>query len=67
METLLTTHEVAQLLGVSEISLRKWRILGTGPKFVRCVGNVRYRSADIEQWVAARVVSSTSQSPEEVA
>ena len=61
LETLLTTPEVAARLGVAEITLRKWRIYGTGPRFIRCGANIRYRDADIEIWVSSRTVGSTSE------
>jgi predicted DNA-binding transcriptional regulator AlpA len=61
LETLLTTPEVAGQLGVAEITLRKWRIAGTGPRFIRCGANIRYRGADIEAWVSSRTVASTSE------
>lgn len=61
LETLLTTPEVAGRLGVAEITLRKWRIYGTGPRFIRCGANVRYRNSDIESWVSSRTVGSTSE------
>ena len=46
---------------MAEITVRKWRIRGNGPRFIRCGGNVRYRAADIEAWVSSRTVSSTSE------
>jgi predicted DNA-binding transcriptional regulator AlpA len=46
---------------VAKVTLRKWRIYGTGPRFVRCGANVRYRSADVEIWMASRTVGSTSE------
>ncbi len=61
MMTLLTTRQLADRLGVAEITLRKWRISGRGPAFVRCGSNVRYRAGDVDAWVSARVVTSTSQ------
>jgi len=61
LETLLSTSDVARRLGVAEVTLRKWRIYGTGPRFVRCGANVRYRSADVEIWMASRTVGSTSE------
>jgi predicted DNA-binding transcriptional regulator AlpA len=61
LENLLTTPEVAGRLGVAEITLRKWRISGSGPRFIRCGANVRYRTADIESWVSSRTVASTSE------
>lgn len=61
METLLSTTDVARRLGVAEVTLRKWRIYGAGPRFVRCGANVRYREVDLESWLASRTVGSTSE------
>lgn len=61
VEALLTTPEVAGRLGVAEITLRKWRIHGTGPRFIRCGANIRYRASDLESWVSSRTVGSTSE------
>ena len=61
METLLSTTDVAGRLGVAEITLRKWRLYGSGPRFVRCGANVRYREVDLEGWLASRTVGSTSE------
>ena len=58
---LLTTAEVADLLQIAEITLRKWRLAGTGPRFVRCGTNVRYQKPDLEAWIASRTVASTSE------
>jgi predicted DNA-binding transcriptional regulator AlpA len=60
METLLNTEQVAEQLGLAPITLRKWRVEGFGPKFVRCGSNVRYLSADVAAWIAANTVCSTS-------
>jgi predicted DNA-binding transcriptional regulator AlpA len=50
---LLTTREVAELLGLStESVLRRWR-RGEIPGGIRLASNVlRYREAAIEQWLA---------------
>jgi len=61
LETLLDTSQVARRLGVAQITLRKWRLTGCGPRFVRCGRSIRYRTADIEQWVSRRTVASTSE------
>jgi predicted DNA-binding transcriptional regulator AlpA len=58
---LLSTPDVAARLGVAEITLRKWRIEGFGPRFIRCGSNIRYRVADIEKWLDERTVASTSE------
>jgi transposase-like protein len=61
VETLLSTTDVARRLGVAEVTLRKWRIHGAGPRFIRCGANVRYREVDLESWVTSRTVGSTSE------
>jgi hypothetical protein len=61
MATLLTSREVAALLSVSVRSLERWRVAGIGPRFVRLNHAIRYRQADLDAHVAARVVGSTSQ------
>jgi excisionase family DNA binding protein len=59
--TLLTQRQAAAVLGLSERTLERMRVAGNGPRFVRMGRSIRYRPADIESWVAGRVVSSTSE------
>jgi excisionase family DNA binding protein len=61
--TLLTAHEAATLLKLSERTLERWRVAGVGPKFVRLGRSIRYRLTEIEAHIASRVVSSTSERP----
>jgi predicted DNA-binding transcriptional regulator AlpA len=58
---LLTQKETASLLQLSERTLERLRVSGLGPKFVRCSKRIRYRASDLDEWIAARVVSSTSE------
>ena len=52
----------AEYLGTSKGWLDQGRCYGTGPKFVRLSRTmVIYRKADLDEWLAARVVSSTSE------
>jgi predicted DNA-binding transcriptional regulator AlpA len=51
---LLTEKELAASLGVSLAACRKWRTQDRGPVFVKLGSLVRYRSADVEQWVTTR-------------
>lgn len=44
---LLTTIEVAEILRLDEASLRRWRMVGRGPKFVKFGTTVRYRETDV--------------------
>lgn len=61
MSPLLSTPDLAARLGLAEITLRKWRIYGIGPRFVKAGANVRYRAEDIEHWIASRSAVSTSE------
>lgn len=51
-EALLTLQQVAGWLGVSKATLYAWRYQGDGPPGYRLHGGgVRYRRADVEQWL----------------
>ncbi len=60
-EHLLSTPTVAQITGLSQVTLRRWRSTGGGPRFVRLGRAVRYRSADVTDFVSARTYKSTSE------
>ncbi len=48
--------EAACLLSVSLSLLKKWRLQGGGPRFVRLGGRaIGYRRADLSDWIAARI------------
>lgn len=57
----LSSAEAAGLLGISPVTLGRWRTLGVGPAFSR-VGPrfVRYARADVERWLGAPVRSTTA-------
>jgi len=57
---ILDQKQAALLLRLSERTLERLRLSGGGPLYVKCGRSVRYRAADIEKWISARVVSSTS-------
>ncbi len=61
MQSLLTQRDAAMALRCSERTLERLRVTGGGPKFVRTGRLVRYRACDLEAWIAARVVGSTSE------
>jgi predicted DNA-binding transcriptional regulator AlpA len=58
---LLNQSEAARLLRLSERTMERLRLMGGGPCFVKCGRSVRYRECDLEAWIAARIVSSTSE------
>lgn len=51
----LTSAEVAELLGISEATLRTWRSAGRGPSYYR-LGRVLYWRRDVDAWIAAQRV-----------
>ena len=60
MVRLLTQSDAAKLLRLSERTRERLRLSGGGPLYVKAGRSVRYRECDLEEWIAARVVSSTS-------
>ena len=59
---LLTQRETASVLRLSERTLERLRLQGLGPKFVRCGRRaIRYQQSDLDEWIASRVVRSTSE------
>ena len=56
---LLDTHQAAAYLHHSKSCLEWWRLKDRGPKYVKFGGKVRYRLSDLDEWVAARVVTTS--------
>lgn len=53
-------REAARYLGVSDAALRLWRSRGEGPRFFRAGEKlVRYRRADLDSWIEARLSEPT--------
>ncbi len=59
--TLVTVAEAAAILRVSKSSLHKWRCAGSGPKYIKIGSRVRYRAADLANFVERHSRSSTSE------
>ena len=56
----LTPCEVAHVLGLSIITLARYRVLGTGPTFYKPSARViRYRMCDVVAYLGASVRSTT--------
>jgi predicted DNA-binding transcriptional regulator AlpA len=52
---LLTEREVAVMTGMSVSSVRRWRLLGKGPRYVKVGGvAVRYNTSDIDAWLTSQ-------------
>ena len=52
MEVLLTENDVSAQLKVSLACLRRWRLCGEGPQYVKVNNMVRYRESDLNNWVS---------------
>lgn len=55
MRKFITSIELAEMLGVSEGTLRNWRASKRGPPFIKLgksiQAEVRYREDDIKSWL----------------
>lgn len=56
----LTTQEAAEALGVRPCTLEAWRSRGTGPRYVKLGRAVRYRAADLDDYIESRTRTSTT-------
>lgn len=56
-EQLLTEQDVARLVNVSTATVAGWRAKGIGPRYIRVERIIRYRRADVEQWIGGEPVS----------
>jgi predicted DNA-binding transcriptional regulator AlpA len=54
IETLLNEHDVARITGLSVASVRRWRLLRQGPKYLKLGSAVRYRREDVSAWLESR-------------
>lgn len=54
LEGLLNEHDVARVTGLSVASVRRWRLLRQGPKFLKLNSAVRYRPEDVAAWLESR-------------
>lgn len=54
LETLLNEHDVARIMGLSVASIRRWRLLRQGPKYIKIGAAVRYKPEDVSAWLETR-------------
>jgi excisionase family DNA binding protein len=58
--TLLTQREAAMALRLSERTLERLRVTGTGPAFTKLGRRVLYPQDKLDGWITSRIVTSTS-------
>lgn len=56
---LLTDTDAGELLGLAPATLCNMRTKGRGPSFIKVGGLVRYRHADLVDWIESRVRHTT--------
>jgi predicted DNA-binding transcriptional regulator AlpA len=54
IENLLNEYDVARITGLSVASVRRWRLLRQGPKYMKIGAAVRYRREDLISWLDSR-------------
>jgi excisionase family DNA binding protein len=60
----LTPKQAAKYVGISEAALRLWRAEGQGPRYFRAGERlVRYRRADLDSWIEARLSAPVAVEP----
>jgi len=60
MSDLLTTDEVAEILGVKPHNLRTWKFRGQGPLWSKIGQTVVYRREDVEAYLNERRSTATA-------
>ena len=54
IEDLLNEHDVARITGLSVASVRRWRLLRQGPRYLKIGAAVRYNREDVAAWLKSR-------------
>ncbi len=54
IQSLLNEYDVARVTGLSVASVRRWRLLRQGPRYVKIGAAVRYRPEDLAAWIESR-------------
>ena len=63
MESLLNEIQLSEKIHVSLACLRRWRLRGEGPQYVKVGPLVRYRPEAVEQWVDALPTGGNGRRP----
>jgi predicted DNA-binding transcriptional regulator AlpA len=65
LEQLLNEHDVARVTGMSVASVRRWRLLNQGPRYLKIGTAVRYRPEEVSAWLESRPSGGGQQLGEE--
>lgn len=50
-DALMTRDDLARYLAVTRKTVERWSRAGIGPQEIRIRGVIRYRRADVEEWI----------------
>lgn len=50
-KNILTARQAAAYLKLHPVSLARWRMLGTGPKYIKMARYIRYRLDDLNEFI----------------
>jgi excisionase family DNA binding protein len=50
---LITSQQLAEVLGIPLATVYQWRMRGTGPRAIKVGKHVRYRVSDVADWLDA--------------
>jgi predicted DNA-binding transcriptional regulator AlpA len=59
--SVLDTPEAAAYVRLSSVTMERLRLTGNGPCYAKLGKAVRYRRADLDEWLASRLIRSTSE------
>lgn len=60
-DRILTEKELCAYANIRPRSAQRWRVIGTGPRFIRIgVRRVGYRLRDVDSWLAERTFRSVA-------
>ena len=54
LKTPLNERDEARITGLSVASVRRWRLLRQGPRYLKIGAAVRYKAEDISAWLESR-------------
>ena len=54
LDSLLSDYDLAQFTGFSVHTIRRWRLLKQGPRYIKIGSSVRYRPEDVTSWLESR-------------
>ena len=61
MSEVIDTFRTSKYLGLAMSTLEKLRVTGGGPRYFKLGRSVRYKTTDLDAWMAERMVHSTSE------